>query len=74
MEFADRVPTKIALRCALIFTGLPDLRLDRSPPHTITAGALKAVIVKFIQRNPQYYPMAAAPVVYAALASAFPCP
>ena len=55
----DRSATNIELPCL---------------PHAITAGALKAVIVKFIQRNPQYYPMAAAPVVYAALASAFPCP
>jgi hypothetical protein len=55
----DQVATSIELPCL---------------PHAITAGALKAVIVTFIQRNPQYYSMAAAPVTYAALAAAFPCP
>jgi hypothetical protein len=43
MEFADRIPTKIALRCALIFTGLPDLRLDRSPSRPLHSRMLKGV-------------------------------
>ena len=58
-DHQDRVATSIELPCL---------------PHAVTTGALKAVIVTFIQRHQEYYPMAAAPVVYAALASAFPCP
>ena len=42
-------------------------------PHATTAGALKAVILNFLQRNPQYSHMEAAAVVYAGLMSAFPC-
>ena len=43
------------------------------PPPTITLGQLHDVVVTFIQRNPQYSNVSAAPVVYAALVSAFPC-
>jgi hypothetical protein len=43
------------------------------PPSAITLGQLHDVVVTFIRSNPQYYNIAAAPVVYAALVSAFPC-
>jgi hypothetical protein len=48
------------------------LRLPCTPPK-ITLGQIHDVFVRFIQSNPQYYNLDAAPAVYAALISAFPC-
>jgi hypothetical protein len=48
------------------------VRLPCMPSH-VTLGQLQDVTVRFIRNNPQFYHLSAAPAVYAALVSAFPC-
>jgi hypothetical protein len=48
------------------------LQLPCSPPE-MTIGQLEAVVSTFIRNNPQLYDRPAAPVIYAALVSTFPC-